>query len=249
MKALRPSTRLTLALALVLFGAAHHAAMALAASVIEGASWIATLSSLNVSAQLALPEWVRGRGLAMYVTVFFGALTLGSIAWGEIAGVAGLPVAHFLAAAGAVIAIPLTWHWKLQTGKGLDLTPSMHWPAPVVAGDLEERAGPVLVMIEYQIAIEDRNAFLKALEHVSAERRRDGAYAGDVFEDVSAPGRIVETFLVESWVEHLRQHERVTNADRVVQECVQRFLLHPSTITHFVAARPEREQPHTRSAG
>jgi len=237
------------ALALVLFGAAHHAAMALAASVIAGASWIATLSSLNVSAQLALPEWVRGRGLAMYVTVFFGALTLGSIAWGEIAGVAGLPVAHFLAAAGAVIAIPLTWHWKLQTGKGLDLTPSMHWPAPVVAADLEERAGPVLVMIEYQIAIEDRNAFLKALEHVSAERRRDGAYAGDVFEDVSAPGRIVETFLVESWVEHLRQHERVTNADRVVQERVQRFLLHPSTITHFVAARPEREQPHTRSAG
>ena len=156
------------------------------------------LDSLNVSAQLALPEWVRGRGLAMYVTVFFGALTLGSIAWGEIAGVAGLPVAHFLAAAGAVIAIPL-WRWKLQTGEGLDLTPSMHWPTPVVAADLEERAGPVLVMIEYQIASEDRDAFLMALEHVSAERRRDGAYAEDVFEETcSAPGRIVETFLVES---------------------------------------------------
>ena len=50
-------------------------------------------------------------------------------------------------------------------------------------------------------------------------------------------GRIVETFLVESWMEHLRQHERVTNADRLVQECVQRFqLAGEPKVTHFIAA-------------
>jgi hypothetical protein len=74
--------------------------------------------SLNVSAQVALPEWVRGRGLAMFVTVFFGALSLGSAIWGQIAGMVGLPAAHFMAAAGALVAIPMTWHWKLQTGPG-----------------------------------------------------------------------------------------------------------------------------------
>src|SRR5262249_6403260 len=77
---------------------------------------IAVLASLNLSAQVALPEWVRGRGLAMFVTVFFGAMTIGSAAWGQIAGMAGVPAAHFMAAAGAVLALPLTWRWKLQTG-------------------------------------------------------------------------------------------------------------------------------------
>jgi hypothetical protein len=231
------------AIALILFGVAHDAATALAASVIAGASWIATLSSLNVSAQLALPEWVRGRGLAIYVTVLFGAMTLGSVAWGAIAGAAGLPVAHFLAALGALLAIPLTWHFKLQTGAGLDLTPSMAWPAPIVAGDLEERAGPVMIAVEYIVAVKDRDAFLAALERVALERRRDGAYAWGVFEDAAEAGRFVETFLVESWLEHLRQHERVTKADSMLQKRVQRFLLSPSKVTHLVAAEHGRDPP------
>src|SRR5206468_3978165 len=119
-------------------------ATALSASVIAGVSWIAVLSSLNVSVQVSLPEWVRGRGLAMFVTAFFGAISLGSAVWGQVAGMIGLPAAHFLAAAGALAAIPLTWRWKLQAGAGLDLTPSMHWPAPIVAHEVEQDRGPVL---------------------------------------------------------------------------------------------------------
>ena len=69
-----------------------------------------------------------------------------------------------------------------------------------------------------------------------SERRRDGAYAWDIFEDTASPGRMVETFLVESWMEHLRQHERVTNADRVLQERIENLLLRPATVTHFVSA-------------
>jgi MFS family permease len=224
------------AVALVLFGVAHQTGTALLASLLAGACWIATLSSLNVSAQLALPEWVRGRGLAIYVTVFFGALTLGSVVWGEIAALVGLPVAHVAAAAGAALGIPLTWRAKLQTGASLDLTPSMHWPTPVVAADLEPHAGPVMVLVEYNIAAGDRDAFLEALEALAAERRRDGAYAWGIFEDTAAPGRLVETFLVESWIEHLRQHERVTKADRALQERIGRLLLRPANVTHFVNA-------------
>ena len=91
----------------------------------------------------------------------------------------------------------------------------MRWPTPVVAEDLEERPGPVMVMVEYRIAVKDRRLFLNALEPVSDERRRDGAFAWGVFEDAAEPGRFVETFLVESWLEHLRQHERVTEADHL----------------------------------
>jgi hypothetical protein len=97
------------------------------------------------------------------------------------------------------------------------------------------------VTIEYRIDVKDREPFLAALERVAQERRRDGAYAWGVFEDTAERGRILETFLVESWLEHLRQHERVTNADRVLQETVGRFQTDGTPkITHFVAAEPDQ---------
>jgi predicted MFS family arabinose efflux permease len=224
------------AIAMLLFGLARDPAMALSASVIAGASWIAVIASLTVSAQLALPEWVRGRGLAIFVTAFFGALSLGSAIWGQIAGLIGLSATHFLAAAGALAAIPLTWRWKLQTGAGIDLTPSMHWPTPILSHDVEQDRGPVLVTVQYRIDPHDRELFLAALEKLGYERRRDGAYAWGVFEDAAEEGHIVETFFVESWLDHLRQHERVTEADRVLQEVVNRFHIGDSPkVTHLIA--------------
>lgn len=227
------------ALAMVLYALARDTAIALAASVIAGTCWIASLSTLNVSAQLALPDWVRARGLAIYVTVFFGSLALGSALWGEIAAWIGLPATHLVAAAGALLAIPLTRRWGLRTGPGLDLTPSMHWPAPVVAEDLEPSQGPVMVTVEYRVAQANREAFLRAIERIAGERRRDGAFAWGVFEDAAEPGRYVETFFVESWLEHLRQHERVTEADRAQQEKLEALLLAPANVSHLLAARAE----------
>jgi MFS family permease len=229
------------ALAMILLAFARSPLMALLASLLAGVSWIVAIASLNVSAQVALPEWVRGRGLAIFVTSFFGALALGSAVWGQAADLWGLPAAHLAAAAGALAAIPLTWRWKLQTGAGLDLTPSMHWPAPILAQAFDEDRGPVLVTVEFRIDPKNRDAFLAALEPLGKERRRDGAYAWGVFEDVADPGRMVETFLLDSWIEHLRQHERVTNADRVLQDAVNRFQLAGAPkVTHLIAA--ERDQ-------
>jgi hypothetical protein len=112
----------------------------------------------------------------------------------------------------------------------------MHWPAPVLTHEVEDDRGPALVTVEYRIDPHDRQPFLSALEKLGQERRRDGAYAWGVFEDAAEEGRILETFLVESWLEHLRQHERVTNADRLVQDAAQRF--HTAGIpkvTHLIA--------------
>jgi hypothetical protein len=225
------------ALALVLYGIAREPIPALAASVMAGISWIAVLATLNVSAQVALPDWVRGRGLAMFVTVFFGAMTLGSAIWGHVAGLAGLPATHFIAAAGALIAIPLTWRWKLQTGAAIDLMPSMHWPVPLTAHEVEHAEGPVLVTVEYRVRPPDHDAFLEAVAKLAGERRRDGAYAWGIYEDAADPERFLETFLVESWLEHMRQHERITKADRAVQETVARFQLDGvPKVTHFISA-------------
>jgi hypothetical protein len=186
---------------------------------------------------VALPDWVRGRGLALFVTVFYGATTLGSAIWGEIAGTAGLSMAHFIAALGALVSIPVTWRWKLQTGAALDLAPSMHWPPPIISHAIEGDQGPVLVSVEYRVKPTHRTAFLTALDRLAHERRRDGAYAWGLFEDTAEQGLYLETFLLESWFEHLRQHERVTNADRVLQDRIQHLLETTPTVRHFVTPK------------
>jgi MFS family permease len=225
------------AVALALFGASREPLMAIAASAIAGVSWIAVLASLNVSAQVALPDWVRARGLSLYVVVLFGAMTLGSMFWGEVASRLGLPLAHFLAAASAALAIPLTWRWFVLWGAVVVVRGWLLWPAPVVTRDIENDQGPVLVTIEYHVGLEDREAFLAALERVAEERYRDGAYSWGAFEDTAEEGRFIETFLVESWLEHLHQHERVTNADKVLQEKLYQFVKKPPVVTHLIAAQ------------
>ena len=227
------------AVATALFAVARVPTLALVASLIAGVSWIASLASLNVSAQVALPEWVRGRGLAVFVTVFFGCMSLGSVIWGEAGALAGVSPALLVAAAGAVLAIPLSWRWKLQTGAGVDFSPSMHWPAPITTHDVEQDRGPVLVTVEYRIDPKNRAAFLRALERYARERRRDGAYEWGLFEDPAQEGRFVETFLTDSWLEHLRAHERVTQADRLLEQIVWRFLIDgPPKTTHLIGVTP-----------
>jgi quinol monooxygenase YgiN len=131
----------------------------------------------------------------------------------------------------------------------------MHWPTPLITHEVEYDQGPVLVTVEYRIEPANSEAFLSALERLAHERRRDGAYAWGVFEDAAEEGRFLETFLVESWLEHLRQHQRVTNADRILQNAVHQFHLDGAPkVTHFIAAEPDRLQgglhgssPHDRA--
>jgi MFS family permease len=225
------------AIAMVLYGLARQPAVALAASIVAGMSWIAVMSAINVSAQVALPGWVRGRGLSIFSTVMFGGLTLGSALWGQVAALTSLPTALFAAAAGALLAIPLLWRWKLQTGAGFDFTPSMHWPQPTVSHDIEADRGPVLVTVEYHISPADRGAFVRAILQLAQERRRNGAFEWGLFEDAAIEGRFLETFMLDSWMEHLRQHERVTQADRARQEAVNGFEINGlPKVTHLIAA-------------
>lgn len=235
------------ALALVLFGLADDAPTALSACVLAGATWTLVLASLYVSAQVALPDWVRGRGLAIFLTIIFGASTAGSAAWGQIAGMKGLAIAHFIAAGGAILAIPLTWRFKLQTGLGVNLSPSLHWRVPQVAYQIKMNQGPVLVTVEYRIDPKDRIAFLTGIEEVGHERKRDGAFAWGVFEDLSSENLYVETFLVESWLELMHAYERVTNADRMLEDRIRRLLIAPARVTHMIAPKRRRARKKRRA--
>ena len=224
------------ALALAMFALADHLVVALSACLLAGVAWVNNLTCLYASAQNALPDWVRGRGLAVFLTVIYGTTTLSSAGWGEIATKTGLPTALLIAAGGALPAIPLTWRWKLQQGATLDLAPSHHWSMPQTYAEIDNDRGPVLVKIEYRIDPKDRIAFLRALDELGFERRRDGAFAWGIFEDAGDLGRYEEAYLIESWLELMHLRERVTNADRVLEDQIREMLIEPPRIEFLIAA-------------
>jgi hypothetical protein len=207
--------------ALFLFAVAREPAVALVASLIAGASWIIMLTTLFVSAQVALPEWVRGRGLAIFLTVYFVAMTFGSALWGEVASREGLPFALAAAGVSAFIGMLLTWRWKLQTGAALNLTPSMSWRAPCFLNRVADDDGPILAIKEYTIDPTDRAAFLAIMQEVGLERKHDAAYAWHVFEDPVEAGKVMETFLIHSALELKYREARVTMADQMMFDQVR----------------------------
>jgi MFS family permease len=232
------------AFALVLFGLAHDPITAVSACLLGGASWTVVLTKLYVSAQVALPDWARGRGLAVFLTFIFGATTAGSAVWGKLSAMEGLPIAYFVAAAGVVLAILMTWRWKLQTGLRIDFSPAMHWRAPIVARKVENNQGPVVAVVEYRVDANDRAEFLSAVDELGYARKRDGAYAWGVYEDVADGGRFIETFSIESWLEVLHQRERATNADEMLRSRVRQLLKEAPRIT--IGVSPERPHRHWR---
>ncbi|MFV8248865.1 MFS transporter [Bdellovibrio bacteriovorus] len=225
------------AISLGLFAVTAQSFVAVAASIIAGASWIGVLTTLNVSAQTSLPDWVRARGLSLFVMAFFGSQTLGSLLWGQLASRTTISIALLVAAAGLLLAVPLFWGFKLHQEKTADLTPSAHWPEPVLAHKVELDRGPVMITVEYIIDVKKKTEFVAVMDSLSSERRRDGAYSWGIFEDTEKPGRFLEYFLVASWLEHLRQHERVTKSAHDVQMEARRFhvLLEEPVVSHFVS--------------
>lgn len=119
----------------------------------------------------------------------------------------------------------------------------MHWAEPVLIGTARPEQGPVRVMVEYRIDPKNHETFKSVLRELSQIRRRDGGRHWELYRDTADPSRYVETFLVASWAEHLRQHARVTVADREVEERVRALHIGetPPVVSHFINADAAEE--------
>lgn len=232
---------------LVLFAMAYVRNFALlgCTMLIAGASWLALLSSLMASLQSVAPSWVLGRVMSLHALVFFGTQAGGSAFWGFTAGVAGLPEALTGAGVFLIASLALTYRYSVTTGELLDLTPSREWTlAPLVTRPGMEE-GPVLVSIEYRIDPEKAPDFIQAMGPMKAIRRKYGAIRWNLFRDVADPSRYRESFVVESWAEHLRQHDRFTVSDIAILERIYSFNLdgRPKRVDHFIAERVPKISP------
>ena len=93
--------------------------------VMCGGGWVLALSTFNISVQLSVPRWVVGRSVAIYQTMTFGGMALGSWLWGLTAHHFGLVFS--LALAGGVLAasVLLGRIWPMPSIAGENLDPRL----------------------------------------------------------------------------------------------------------------------------
>ncbi len=233
-----------LAVVTLLLAYAHVTAVAAVALVFGGACWVLALSVLNSMYQLSLPGWIKARGMSFYLMVFQGGGAVGSAIMGLIAERAGLSVTLTIAAAGLALGPLAGLVWRFRSIPPETLLPAGDWPAPHLAED-QTPDGPVLVSVEYwaQPGLEDQ--LMTALQRTRFSRRRTGATSWRAWQDASEPSRILEQFVVASWDEHLRQHERVTKRDQGRLDRIREMTdpAHPVAVTHWLAVTPRRRDP------
>ena len=223
--------------ALIAMALSSTQAALMASAFLGGLSWIAVLTSFNVSAQTALPNWVRARGLAVFLMVFFGSMSLGSLVWGQVASLTSISTALLIAAGGLAIGVWATRTFEVGQGENLDLTPSSMWPVAPALSEAQRADRPAMVTVEYQIDPAKTDEFVAALRDFAKERRRDGAIDWTLHESVETPGTWIETFRLPSWHEHLEQHERVNKDDAARQETVRAFDLRTTgpIVRHYIS--------------
>jgi len=207
---------------------------------VSGGAWLTFISLGSALVQTLAPDWIRARLLSVFILITQGGLACGSIVWGAVAARAGIGVALVAAGVATLATIALGLIARLPEDVG-DVSPWHYWRMPAVLETVSPSLddGPVLVTVEYRVGAAEVDAFLDAMHEYGRIRRRDGASRWGIFRDVEEQDRYVETFVVNSWAEHLRQHDRLTLADRAVVQDVREHVRDEPLVRHLIYAESE----------
>jgi MFS family permease len=224
-----------LGLAIVMMSGLHRLSTLAPVMLIGGAAWVLFISLISAMVQNLAPDWVRARVLAVFILVYQGSFAAGSAAWGVVAERAGIGTALVLAGIGTVATTMLALLARLPESTA-NMSPWAHWRMPDVVsqhGSYLHR-GPVLVTVEYAVVAEKATEFVEAMHQYERIRRRDGAYQWGIYRDTEDANRYLEIFLVRSWAEHLRQHERSTQADRELEGRLASYTSGETVVHHLI---------------
>jgi MFS family permease len=215
----------------------HRLSILALVMLVSGAAWVLFISLINALVQNLAPDWVRARVLAIFTLAYMGSFALGSAVWGGVAQHQSIRLALLYSGFGTIGSAMLAFFARLPDSPA-DLTPWNHWRMPVIVKEVSDELpdGPVLVTIEYSVIAELESKFVKAMQHYARVRRRDGAYEWGIYRDMEVANRFLEIFLVHSWAEHLRQHERQTKADRELEQRVYSYVAGEPKVRHLLYA-------------
>ena len=204
------------AAATAVVGFAPSVYVAVPAMFVGGIAWISTVNSLSVSAQFALPDWVRARGMSIYQMAIMGGSALGAAVWGQVATLTTVSSSLGVAAISGVLCMLAASVLVVDRSIEEDMSPSSLLKAPVAPAPPE--VGHIVVDIEYRIDPARADEFRALMQESRRSRMRQGALGWNLLREVSDPGRFVEQIIDQSWTEHLRRFDRVTAADIALRE-------------------------------
>jgi len=236
-------TETVLSAATVVFGAIlvstaalHHLALLCALMLFGGASWTVFMSMFNTMIQQLAPEWVRARVMAAYLFVFQGSVVIGSTLWGLLAQHSSSRVALLASGVGIGALVLLQFPLRLPN-LSVDLSPWNHWQNPRLFEEPDPDVGPVLVTVRYVIDPQKAPSFIEEMHRYQRIRRRDGATRWGIYYDTERANAYLEIFLVDSWAEHERQHDRFTVADNELEKRVLSYAVETPTVRHYIYAK------------
>ncbi|MEQ6435846.1 MFS transporter [Comamonas sp. w2-DMI] len=203
-------------LATLIVALAPNVYVAVPAMMLAGMALISTANTLGVSAQMALPNWVRARGMSIYQMSIMGGTAAGAALWGQVASLLSVQASLMLAAAFGLLSMLAVQRLIRDRQIEEDLSPSKAIKRPVV--DVPPEAGRVVVTIEYHIDPARAAEFRALMQESRRSRMRQGALSWHLLHSMSHPERYVEQITDESWTEHLRRFDRVTAADVALRD-------------------------------
>jgi len=221
--------------ATVLLVVVHDRYLAALFLTMTGASWLVSVTALNLGVQQAVPRWILSRSLGVYLTVYQASIVTGALVWGGLADGVGVRVA-LMVAAGCLLPGVALIRWlglPVVARSDLQVVPRPH---PDMAVEPEDEDGPVMIVVTYVVDLDERERFIETMEELRVVRRRTGATRWTLFEDANRPGRFIESFVTASWADYLTQRNRYTAADLRVLETAfaQHTLPDPPEISYFV---------------
>ncbi len=200
-------------IAAILLGLAPSVLVAGVAMFFCGLFWLLTLATLNATAQLMSPPWIRGRAMSIYTLAFAGVMPIGSIASGLVADQIGTPGSLLVFSAGAVALGLMAPRFRVPHVDDVATPEFSGVSERNPAHDEEEFAGgPVMVLNTWQIDKSDFTEFTHVMNEVRLVRLSTGAYRWRLYRNTSDPTRLTEVMILRSWEDHLAQHRRIDDA-------------------------------------
>src|ERR671929_305015 len=192
-----------------------------------GSAYITILSKFYTIGIKSAPKWIGARVLAVYLLILNGGLVVGSVIWGTVANIFGIPITLLVASLALGASIIAKKRYSSTLLDDLDFTPaSDHWSLPPQSSiDPLQNENQALITIEYnKIDPKLSEEFEQSVHELGRTLKSEGMAYWELFQDPSDIGHYIEIRIADTWTDHIRQHEYVTKNVQVMENRIRKLI-------------------------